>query len=277
MVPAMAFPIVTCVIAALILLVAAWVWRAARRLRVHRPVVRDRARIIAGHEPVCRPRQDTAALAETFARDSLIRADQLLDDASLSKLRQEVSDNIPRLVRSYIPTHKQGGTLSYEALHHHAPTCLAFYHSPTFLRWVSDVVGVSVKPAGDHDQSACSILYYTQEGDYINWHYDYNFYRGRQFTVLILLVNQSDKGGISSSVLMRKCKDGQEEMVDCDENMLVLFEGARVLHKVTPASAGDTRIVLSMTLNTEPRIGLFWELARRVKDIAFHGFSVLWD
>jgi hypothetical protein len=50
-----------------------------------------------------------------------------------------------------------------------------------------------------------------------------------------------------------------------------------VLHKVSPTSAGDTRIALSMTFNTDPRIGLLAELARRVKDTAFFGVKALLD
>jgi hypothetical protein len=134
-----------------------------------------------------------------------------------------------------------------------------------------------VRPAGDHDQSACSLLYYTKEGDYINWHYDPNFYHGRQFTILIVLVNQGGKGGLSSCDLVRQRADGTEEAIPAAENVLILFEGVRMRHRVSPASAGDTRMILSMTFNTDRSISLVRELARRVKDTAFYGVSVLWD
>ena len=203
--------------------------------------------------------------------------EQFLDAASLAKLRQEALDNLPRVVRGFVPTHKQGGTVSYETLHRHAPGCLALYHSEKMQRWVSDMVGERVRPAGDHDQSACSLLYYTKEGDYINWHYDPNFYHGRQFTILIVLINYSEKGGLSSCDLVRQRADGTEEAIPAAENVLVLFEGVRMRHRVSPASAGDTRMILSMTFNTDRRISLVRELARRVKDTAFYGLSVLWN
>jgi hypothetical protein len=266
------------VVAGLLVLVgAAWCARAAWRVRVGHAVARERERLIRGQEPTIRPRGDGAALAETFRKEYLIRTENFLDDASLERLRQEALDNLPRLKRGFVPTHKQGGTLSYELMHHHAPGCLALYHSEKMLRWVSDVVGEQVRPAGDHDQSACSILYYTQEGDYINWHYDPNFYYGRQFTILIVLVNKSANGGLSSSNLVRRLPDGREEVIEADVNTLVLFEGVRWQHRVSPASAGDTRIILSMTLNTTRRISLVRELARRVKDTAFYGLPVLWE
>ena len=67
-----------------------------------------------------------------------------------------------------------------------------------------------------------------------------------------------------------------QEAVETPENTLVLFEGARVLHRVSPAAAGDLRIVLSMTFNTDPRISLRGEVMRRCKDVAFYGLGVLW-
>jgi hypothetical protein len=254
-----------------------WCAHAAWRMRVRSWPVVQREQVIAGHEPELPQRDDTAALAERFGKQALISACEFLQAPTLVKLRQEALTNQSRVVRSYVPTHKQGGTVSYENIHRHAPGCLALYHSAAMHRWIEEIVGEPVYCTADHDQSACSILYYTQPGDSINWHRDPNFYSGRQFTVLLILVNQAADGGVSSSALMRKHKDGSEERIELAENELVLFEGPRVLHKVTPTGAGDTRIALSMTFNTNPRIGLASELARRVKDTAFFGVKALLD
>jgi hypothetical protein len=263
--------------AAIGLIALIWCIRAAWCLRVKRPIMRDREKLLAGVKSGLAPRDDTAALAEKFAQTSMIKTTRFLDDATLQKCQKEARDNLSRVTRNYLPGHKQGATVSYDTLHHHALTCLSLYHSPAVLDWVSSVVGVKVHPAGDHDLSACSILYYTQAGDYINWHYDYNFYVARQFTVLIILEDKAPHGGPTSASLMRKHPDGTEERVEAAINEIVVFEGTKVLHKVSPASAGDTRIVLSMTLNTDPRISLFRELVRRVKDVAFWGIRALWD
>lgn len=264
-------------LAAMLLIGLAWCGRAAWRIRVRRGTARQRDVLLAGPEPTLQCRDDVAALANTFQRDQLITANRVLAAESLARLQQEANDNRTRIVRSFVPTHKQGGTVSYDNIHAYAQGCLALYHSPAMQRWISQIVGAEVKPAADHDQSACSILYYTQPGDYINWHRDPNFYSGRQFTILLVLANEGGEAGLSSSALLRKHADGREERIELAENGLVLFEGPRVLHKVSPTSPGDTRIALSMTFNTDPRISLFWELVRRVKDTAFYGWKVLWD
>lgn len=219
----------------------------------------------------------TAAPAEAFRQHPLIRCESFLPPALFLQLQEEVRANAERAERRSIPLHKKGATLSYEALHRHAPACLSVYHSPALWRWLSEVVGQEVRPVADHDQSACSLLYYSEPGDHIAWHYDHNFYKGRHFTALLSLVNRSATGTVSASRLQSKNGAGEVRDVDTSENVLVLFEGARVLHRVTPTEPGDVRIVLSMTFATDPRVGWLAEVPRRIKDVAYFGLRALWD
>ncbi len=105
----------------------------------------------------------------------------LLREAALRHRRTE---------RSYFPAHKQGGTIAYEELHRTAPEIVAFYQSDYLRRLCSAVIGEPVLPTPIHDQSSCSLLFYDRPRDHIGWHYDYNFYNGRHFTVLLPLVNR---------------------------------------------------------------------------------------
>jgi len=59
-------------------------------------------------------------------------------------------------------------------------------------------------------------------------------------------------------------------------NALVVFEGAKVLHRVTTLAEGERRIILSMTYCTDPRNSRLQEVARRVKDTAYFGLRALW-
>jgi hypothetical protein len=115
------------------------------------------------------------------------------DHALAADLFAQVSAEVAALIeteRSYLPTHKKGGTVAYSALREHAPTLVNHYHSATMRRLVSRIVGVEVTPTPLHDESSCSVLFYEKPGDHIGWHYDHNFYRGRHFTALIPVVNR---------------------------------------------------------------------------------------
>jgi hypothetical protein len=247
-----------------------------RRRSYYQTLARRRQQLITDKAPRLRAGDPASSLAMSFAAAGLVRVADFLDPASLAALREEAFAAAGGKVRSYVPTHKKGGTVSYEQIHQSCPACLAFYHSNAVRQFVSQVVGEKVKPAGDHDQSAESILYYDEPGDHIQWHFDHNFYEGRQFTALINLVNRSADGGLSASTLVYRDANGEDVEVDTSENSFVIFEGQKVLHRATPTEAGDLRIMLSMTFNTNPKITPFRELKRRIKDTAFFGLKVLW-
>lgn len=254
-----------------------WLIRHRRhRRRVLAALASSRAERVCA-VPIIIQATEQSDLVHEFATERIVRIDQFLAPECLRRLRAEAEANVPRMTPSFIPTHKKGRTLSYEKIHHAAPGCLSFYHSTEVREWVSRIVGLPVFPTPDGDQSSLSVLCYNEAGDHINWHYDHNFYRGRHFTVLLSLANESRGGGISQSQLMRQCADGHEQVFDTSANSLVIFEGARVRHRATPTAEGDLRLMLSMTYCADPTTSALKELARRIKDTAFFGLRALWD
>jgi hypothetical protein len=178
--------------------------------------------------------------------------------------------------RSYVPSHKKGATIAYETLIEHAPDVTAFYHSEAMPACISRITGVAVRPTPLHDQSSLSILIYERSGDHIGWHYDHNFYRGRHFTVLLPVVNSGNAAdGLSHARLKTMIGDTQAE-VQTPPNTLIVFEGARVVHKATPLAAGERRVLISMTYCGDVQANLAQAVARRFKDTAFFGVRALW-
>ena len=178
--------------------------------------------------------------------------------------------------RSWLPGHKQGGTVAYEDLHQRCGDLVAFYLSDDLRRLVSATVGEDVKPTPVHDQSSCSLLIYEKPGDHIGWHYDHDFYRGRHFTVLLSLANERlDGSGVSSSTLQVR-RDSGDISIPTPANTLVIFEGARILHRASALGSGQRRVLLSMTFCTDERCAWWQAVIRRCKDIAYFGPRALW-
>jgi len=212
--------------------------------------------------------------APSFA-DRLASLSDFLPQASFEAVRSE-AERLVSPERSFVPAHKKGGTTAYETLIADAPSIVALYHAPALIDFVSRVVGVPVRPTPIHDQSSLSVLFYEKPGDHIGWHYDHNFYRGRHFTVLIALRNEGTaEKGLSHAVLMARVK-GEETSLSTAPNMFVLFEGARISHKVTPILEGEKRLMLSMTYCTDERAYWWQGVTRRIKDTAFYGVRALW-
>ncbi len=195
---------------------------------------------------------------------------------TFESLKEEIVQH-GKTERTYLPTHKQGGTISYEELHQTSPQVVSLFNSQYLSNLFSDIVGEQVQPTPINDQSSCSLLFYTEPGDHINWHFDHNFYNGRHFTVLMPIVNEHNDNPdqLSSAELYAK-PNGQEEKLIASPNTLIIFEGAKVLHKVTRLGPNETRIMLSMTFSTTPYASAPKEIARRIKDTAFFGVRALW-
>jgi hypothetical protein len=198
-----------------------------------------------------------------------------LPAAAISAVRAE-AEKLVRPERSYIPAHKKGGAVAYETIVARAPMLAALYQSREMREIVSRLVRVPVMPTPLNDQSSLSVLVYDRPGDHIGWHYDYNFYIGRHFTVLLPVVNHgSNPAGLSHARLTAKLAGGERDIAT-PANTLVVFEGARVLHKVTPIIENERRLVVSMTYCADPRQRRWRGIARRVKDTAFFGIRALW-
>ena len=210
----------------------------------------------------------------SFAQ-TLAIMDNVLPWQDFARLVGEVEELV-ETERSYLPTHKKGGTVAYETLERQAPSLVEFYRSAELRALVSDIVRLKVEPTPLHDQSSCSVLFYEKPGDHIGWHYDHNFYRGRHFTVLMPMVNRGHApNGLSQARLLAR-QNGRDEMIPTPPNSMIVFEGARVRHKVTPIGEGERRIIWSMTYCSDARNSALQGAARRVKDTAFFGLRALW-
>ncbi len=264
-------------LAASALLAGTLAFLAGRRIRLYRSLSRHQDEIrnavhASGTSTVALdlPEHPLPSFSEAIAVvPNVLRPDRL------AVMAEEI-EKLNTTERSYVPTHKKGGTVAYETLCQAAPEVVAFYLSPQLHTLLSNVIGATVVPTPIHDQSSCSVLFYERPGDHIGWHYDHNFYKGRHFTVLLPIVNRDARGdGLSAARLMARI-GSEERTIPTPPNQMVIFEGARVQHKATPIAEGERRIVLSMTFATDPRNSVLQGAARRIKDTAFFGIRALW-
>ena len=90
------------------------------------------------------------------------------------------------------------------------------------------------------------------------------------------MINRDSKAqGLSAARLYAKL-NGKDVEVATPPNRMIVFEGARVRHRVTPIAEGERRVVWSMTYCADPRNSAWQGVARRVKDTAFYGLRALW-
>ncbi len=172
-----------------------------------------------------------------------------------------------RLNRNYIPGHKKGGSVSYYTVQEQAPLFLDLYRSPAFLAFLSQLTDVNLVLCPDNDPHSCALYYYTEAGDHIGFHYDTSYYKGARYTILMGLVDKSTQCKLVCELF--KDVPGKTprllELVTRPGDM-VIFNGDKLWHAVTPLGAGEERIALTMEYVTNPEMGSFKRLYSNLKD-----------
>ncbi len=216
---------------------------------------------------------DVAALRATYlAQNEFIYLERLFPESVVAPMIDEVQRVRGAINRNYIPRHKKGGSVSYYTLREQAPAILTLYRSPAFLAFLRAVTGSAADPCPETDPHACALYYYTEPGDHIGFHFDTSYYKGTRYTVLLGLVERS-----SSRLVCHTHKDDpsrdREVALATEPGTLVLFNGDRLWHKITPLGEDEERVSLTLEYVTDPGMTRAKRFISNMKDaVAYFGF-----
>ena len=74
-------------------------------------------------------------------QNEFIFLERWLPAVLVERMVAEVQQVRPAVHRNYIPKHKKGGSVSYYTLREQAPTIIALYRAPAFIKFLSAVTG----------------------------------------------------------------------------------------------------------------------------------------
>jgi len=219
-------------------------------------------------------RLDVAALArEYWARDECLVIPQFLPPVAVGALLDDLRRLEPGQNRNYIPRHKKGGSVSHYAIADEGPALLAFYHSERFRRFLSGLVRADLKLCPDEDPHACALYFYTEAGDHMGYHYDTSYYRGARYTVLFGLVQDSSSRLQCRLHTRQPGRAPVDLAVATEPGSMVIFNGDKVYHGVSPSREGERRVVYTMEYVTSREMGHAQRLFSNLKD-AFTYFGI---
>ncbi|UVT16065.1 MAG: 2OG-Fe(II) oxygenase [Nitrospira sp.] len=174
------------------------------------------------------------------------------------------------IFRNYVPGHKQGGSVSYYAIwneFHESSAIVSLYRSPALRRFLSTIVKEELLLCPEHDPHSCALYYYTKPGDHIGFHYDTSYYKGKRYTVLMGLIERSEQCHLVANLPTPGMQEEvHEQPIPLDPGSLVIFNGDKLWHAVTPLGSREERIVLTLQYVTDPEMGPFQRAFSNLKD-----------
>jgi alkylated DNA repair dioxygenase AlkB len=181
------------------------------------------------------------------------------------------------LNRNYIPGHKKGGSVSYYTVQEKAPRFLELYRANSFRGFLDRLVQAKVMFCPDDDPHSCALYYYTEPGDHIGFHYDTSYYKGARYTILMGLVDRSTQCKLVCELFKdHPTKQPRHLELVTEPGDLVIFNGDKLWHAVTPLGEGEERIALTMEYVTNPKMGTVKRLYSNLKDsFGYFGFATV--
>lgn len=197
--------------------------------------------------------KDLAAYSQTFKSHQLLAIDQFLPDEYINETLAPLTTLCaPYVHRVYVPNFKKSGSISSQILQKQAKPLFDLYHSKQMKSFIESVVGESVSLCPDDDPHAVALYYYTEPGDHIGVHYDKSFYKGKRYTVLLGLVQDSTQSNLVCYLGANKLNRRKNpKTVVTKPGTLVIFNGDTLWHEVTPLGDNERRVILTMEYVTD--------------------------
>ena len=206
----------------------------------------------------CLIKEFNVELSQTILND----VDTMLENKSIQK-RVSITSYPENIFNCALPNRK-GITIPTKNIVDNSPNLISFYQND-LCKKMSNLIGLKLYPTDLKFPTSCAIIIYEKEGDWINWHYDYNYYNGRFFTVLIPITH-------TLTCTKFQFKDKNNKVIDMDlTNNGICFEGNYLYHRASKICNNQKRIMLSCQYVTDNSMSFINQIRIKIKDFAFIG------
>jgi hypothetical protein len=204
---------------------------------------------------------------------SFLYLNEFLPADATQQLIDAANALLPEVNRNYLPGHKAGGSVSRHTIDRLAPYIAELYRSPQLIAWLEKITGDSLQLSPEDDPHAYALYYYTRAGDHIGWHYDTSYYDGRRYTVLLGVIDDSSCKLDYELHTKDPNKADVPGSVQYPPGAIIVFDGDKLRHRVTPSLEGEMRVSLTLEYVTNPNMRPWRRFISNMKDaIAYFGF-----
>ncbi len=203
---------------------------------------------------------------------AFLHHENFLEPKTTLRLAEAVAALGESVNRNYLPGHKQGGSISRHILDAAAPCIGELYRSAALLDWLNALTGERLQPVPVSDPHAYALYFYTRPGDHIGWHYDSSYYRGRRYTLLFGVIDESSCRLDYELHTRERGRRPVAGSLRLAPGAMVVFDGDKLRHRITPLGSGERRVSLTFEYVTDARMYPWWRLISHMKDaVAYFG------
>jgi phosphatidylglycerophosphate synthase len=217
---------------------------------------------------------DAEALCQQYREQgSFVYVSDFLPAPFTARLVAAVDAVTPTVNRNFLPGHKQGGSVSRHSIDQLAPFIAQLYRSPALLSWLTALTGDRLQLSPANDPHAYALYFYSRPGDHIGWHYDNSYYSGRRYTLLLGIVDRSSCRLDYELHTRQPDRAAQAGSMQIAPGGLVLFDGDKLRHRITPIGKNEFRVSLTFEYVTSQHMSPWWRFVSNMKDaVAYFGF-----
>ena len=211
-----------------------------------------------------------------WEQNEFVYLERWLPEPLVERMVAEMNRVRPAINRNYIPRHKKGGSVSFYTLLEQAPTMVELYRSPAFIDFLERLTGRRLQACPPSDPHSCALYFYTEPGDHIGFHFDTSYYRGARYTVLVGLVERSSSRLVCELYKNDPRRPPVEVQLATHPGTLIVFNGDKLWHAVSPLGEGEERVSLTLEYVTDPSMHPLKRVFSNLKDaVAYFGFKAV--
>lgn len=210
---------------------------------------------------------DAECVARTYRdQGQIVYLESALRQDTLARALGECRSLRSRARRRWFPGVRRGGAIGYQALQELAPSIVNLYRSPAFVRFVGQIVGRDLLLKSERDGLACAVYWYRRQGDHMRAHFDHcGCSEEASITILCGLVDDCTNH-LEYQVKGEHGMLLSPKLLAIEPGAMLIFNGSRVLHGVTPLGENEERAVLALSYTSQAVMPWSHRLHQNIKD-----------
>lgn len=189
---------------------------------------------------------------------------KLLSNDLINKLENIINYYGDKLDPNINLSNAKGTKLDYIGVKKYIPELINFYLNEQLLSVVENILQKKIYFAPENDKYRLFVRLYSNENDFLNWHYDNNFTSHKRYTLVIPVL--LDECNTSEFEVKNRC-NFEIERFKIKLGTCLIYNGSNVYHRITKQTKNCKRLVIIIPLYEKYNMNIIGKIKKVIRDI----------